>query len=416
CTVEPRYFIWACAATLILAWAIRYFDDPSFWLDEAFIAVSIRERSISSLFAQLEYGQHFPRIYLASIATLRDIFGYKTQVLRFVPSLCFIAGTLLWARLLVKRARTSIPPCLIAGSLLIGSTYWMDQAVQLKQYSFDVLLSIIPFILPDDFFNRTLGDGKDKKLLPLLAIGCFVSYSYPVALMARSVGWYLYRLRRQERSLNIRAVASLVLPVSMGMVTIWATDYRFNLLTRGSIESYWKNCILASRLSEGAISAMKLTADFIWGWHHGRLMPLVVVAVIPLQIAGVYWAVKRWVSGELDENEKRWGSRTLGSLVLLISVVFSSAIISYPICAGRLTLFAQVHTQILIIEGALFFSSRPGLKRGGSFCLLPPLSSCSIRSTGTEISYCPSRLITSARCWALSGLRSQTPCGSIRVR
>jgi hypothetical protein len=97
-------------------------------------------------------------------------------------------------------------------------------------------------------------------------------------------------------------------------------------------------------------SGLGLISTFLWGWHHGRLMPLVIAAIAPLQILGLYRAIRRWRTGEVDS----WGSRTLGSFVLLLGVIMAGAVANYPITASRLTLFAQVHTQILAVEGALF--------------------------------------------------------------
>jgi hypothetical protein len=38
-------------------------------------------------------------------------------------------------------------------------------------------------------------------------------------------------------------------------------------------------------------------------------------------------------------------------------MVVASALLSYPMCAGRVTLVAQIHTQVLALEGALFVLS-----------------------------------------------------------
>ena len=113
--------IWLAAAAVILVGAVRYFGQPSFWLDEAFIALSLRSPAIQTIFGPLEAGQLFPRVYLAIIAVLREALGYRIWVLRLLPSLSFAIATLLWARLLAKRSGRSLPAALIAGALLLGS-------------------------------------------------------------------------------------------------------------------------------------------------------------------------------------------------------------------------------------------------------------------------------------------------------
>lgn len=336
--------IWLAAAAVILVGAVRYFEQPSFWLDEAFIALSLRSPSIQTIFGPLEAGQLFPRVYLAIIAVLREALGYRIWVLRLLPSLGFAISTVLWARLLAKRCDRSLPSALIAAALLLGSTFWLDQAIQLKQYTLDVLLALVPFLLGDDFYDQSLVEGKRRWRLALIALPCLISYTYPLALGARMLGWYVSK-RRIKNSAALMLIAS----VGLALLAVWFTDYRFNLLIRDSYSAYWSECILGS--SHNPAGALRLLAKFLWGWH-GR-QPLVTAGVVPLQILGVYSVLKRLRATHSDEND-RWGSRSFGSILLLGGVVLASALGAYPICAGRLTLFTQVHTQILAVEGALF--------------------------------------------------------------
>jgi len=336
--------LWLAAAAMILVWVLRYVAQPSFWLDEAFIALSLRSPTIQTIFGPLEAGQIFPRVYLAIIAVLREALGYRIWVLRLLPSLGFAIATLMWARLLAQRCGRSLPSALIAGALLLGSTFWLDQAIQLKQYTLDVLLALVPFLLGDDFYDQSLVEGRRRWRLALMALACLISYTYPLALGARVLGWYV-----SKRRISKAAALMLIASVGVASVAVWFTDYRFNLLMRDSYSDYWSECILGSSHNPGG--ALRLVAKFFWGWH-GR-QPLVTAGVVPLQILGVYSVLKRLRTDHPDEND-HWGSRSFGSIVLLGGVALASALGAYPICAGRLTLFTQVHTQILAIEGALF--------------------------------------------------------------
>jgi hypothetical protein len=319
-------------------------------LDEAFVAVSLRSPTAHTIFSQLEYGQFFPRIYLAAIAALREIFGYTIWALRLLPFLSFILATLLWARLLTKRSRPFATLSLMAAALLIGTSFWLDQAIQLKQYTFDVLLALIPFLMSDDRFTQSLAIGKRRWLLVLLALPCLLSYTYPMALGARVLGWYLYRGRRA--GVDILSVFVFGLAVTLALAGIWATDLRFNFKDLASYQAYWSDCVLSSAFERSATSGLRLMAKFLWGWH-GR-QPLVTAGLVPLQIIGVYRIVSRLKTRKENEDDSSWGSRSAGSLVLLVGVISASALLSYPICAGRVVLFTQIHTQILALEGALF--------------------------------------------------------------
>jgi len=342
--------MWVSAVAVILACIIRYLYAPSFWLDEAVIAGSLRDPSLHSIFSRLGRGEYFPRVYLLGIGALREILGYKIWVLRLVPSLSFIVGTVLWARLLGKRSAGSLQAGLLGAALLVGSVFWLNQAIQLKQYSLDVMLALAPFLLDDDLFRDAVADGRHRLKLVMLALPCFLSYTYPMALGARAVGWYLHHGRRHSFRAHWSGVCAILIPLALGVTSFLAIDYRQG----ADLTHYWNHCILRSRLLQAPGSAPLLVGDFFWGWHLGRLMPLVIAVIAPLQALGAFEVVKRWRRGEGDSGNQSWGSRSLGSLVLLVGVILASLLVNYPICAGRLVLFTQVHTQILAVEGALF--------------------------------------------------------------
>gem|GEM_PF-1344728 len=359
--------IWAAAALAILAGAIRYAQQPSFWLDEAFVAVSLLEPSPARIFAPLEYGQYFPRIYLSAIALLREVSGYHIWSLRLLPFLSFTGGTIFWSRLLGKRSGSSLVTGLMSAGFLIGANFWLDQAAQLKQYTFDVLLSLAPFILNDTFFEQSLAEGRRKALLILLAFPCMLSYTYPIALGARLLGWYLCRGRARGWRLDVPALSTLAASAALAMAGIWSIDLRFNFKDMAAYQAYWSDCIVSVRLKQDFGSALRLIFKFLWKWH-GR-MPLVTAGIVPLQILGLYSAFKHWRDRDSLASSSAWGARSLGSIILLAGVILASALVNYPICAPRLVLFTQVHTQILAIEGALFVLSAWGARKAARYSL-----------------------------------------------
>jgi hypothetical protein len=335
------------ALAIIAAGLARYLQQPTFWLDEAFVAVSLRSPSFGSIFAPLEYGQFFPRIYLAFIALIREALGYRIWALRLLPFLSFAIGTLLWARLLARKSDRSLLLALMGGGLLIGSALWLDQAIQLKPYTLDVTLSLIVFLLNDQFLDEVFAQGRRKAVTAALASGCFFSYVYPIALGARLIGWYAFRVRRHGWRLDRAAVAMLIGSLILVMGTVWLIDYRFNFARRESYLQYWSACII--HFDRGIDAALHPVAKLLWGWHSRS--PLITIGIIPLQSLGIYRAIKTWKNAE--EDQSGWGSRSLSGLVVLIGVILASILLSYPLC-GRVVLFAEIHTQILALEGAWF--------------------------------------------------------------
>ncbi len=347
-----RLIVLGFIGLIILICLIRFLQFPSFWLDEAWIALQLREPSRQAIFGRLDPGLYFPRLYLSLLAILREALGYKIWTLRLLPSLCFIIGTIIWLRLLMKRSGSLPLLHILGGMLVLGSTFWLEQSIQLKQYTFDVLLALIPFVASDEVFEASLANGKDKIKLIGLALPCALSYTYPLALIARVIGWYVVYRQRKSYRLHGLAVSTFTISVLIALISIWFTDHRYNLLDRTSYQEYWNNCIL--HVSDNPLTLLRVVGDFIWGWFHGRLFPLVVAVVIPLQALGVYTVIKRYRNSHSLDSDLNWGSRTIGSLCLLGLVILASFIMGYPLCTGRLVLFTQVHTQILILEGALY--------------------------------------------------------------
>jgi hypothetical protein len=343
----------AAAGAVLIAGAIRYAQQPTFWLDEAFIAVSLRDPSPRTIFAPLEYNQYFPRVYLSCIAFLRHIAGYDIWVLRLLPFISFVVATSLWTRLLAKRTAGILSISLLGAGLLLGAGYWLDQANQLKQYTFDVMLAMIPFLLPDKVLDEALVEAKRRGVLVLLVVPLALSYSYPIALGARVLGWYVGRARAGSWRLSIPAVLMMAGLAGAAMTAIWATDYRFNHEFAAYV-GYWDSCILGSQHSISA--TLRLLAKFFWGWH-GQ-MPLVTAFVAPLQVLGVCRVIAGTKSTSVIASDAAWGTRSLGSVFVLGGLIVASLLVYFPICAGRVVLFAQVHTQLLAIEGALWVLGR----------------------------------------------------------
>jgi hypothetical protein len=380
-----RVIIWLSAILIIASCLIRYFQFPTFWLDEAGVALPLKDPSLQNIFTRFDMGLYFPRLYMCVIALFREIFGYKIWTLRLLPTLCFIIGTCFWLRLLSKRSGSFISLNILSGVIVLGSSFWLEQSIQLKQYTFDVVLALIPFLANDALFDNALAEGKSRFKLIALAMPCALSYTYPFALLARVLGWYLYQGRRKTWRLSLAAVLTLALAILMALTSIWLTDHRYNLRDHNVYLGIWNDCII--HISDHPAASLRIIANFLWGWHHGRLLPLVVAAVVPLQALGVYWTVKKLTDKKALEADSDWGSRTLGSIGLLTGMILASAVVSYPICTGRVVLFTQVHTQILILEGGLYILTFWNLRKFGQLFLFSSIAVVVVYSTHRYIGF-----------------------------
>ncbi|HRZ39686.1 MAG TPA: glycosyltransferase family 39 protein [Candidatus Omnitrophota bacterium] len=137
------WLLWAVVAIGILFRLEIYLDNPSFWLDETYVATQITSRSFSQIFFNyvLLTGQpESPMLFsiLAKLSVL--IFGNHELALRLVPFLSSSAALVLFAFFLKRYCSSGV--ALLAVALFAFNTNLIYFAAELKTYSGDVLTAV----------------------------------------------------------------------------------------------------------------------------------------------------------------------------------------------------------------------------------------------------------------------------------
>jgi hypothetical protein len=337
--------------------AAQLVKDGSLWRDEASVAVSLLELSPLELLGNLDGAQSFPRLYLLAIAGLKSTFGYHTIVLRALPFAFFTLGTAGWLALLYSRLRRE--PLLLALGVLLTliPAQWFIQAAMFKPYTFDVCAALVPFLLRDAFYDETLERGERAWRLVPLTLLCALSYPFALVLFARVVGWWVSGLSRGRVRIDPRGSALLAGGTLLFVAFVWVTDLRHTSEIGGILRSFWSTCVLL----EPGSSAVEVLERFAFGWYTGDSafssggglpapVAWLVRAGFTLGIVRIGLTIFRRDSAA-DESAPEWGSRSLGYAAVLCGVVCASILAGYPICAGRLTLFALLPLQIVTLEG-----------------------------------------------------------------
>ncbi len=339
--------IFTAAILVSIVIFIKYYKNASFWLDEAAIAIQIRNFTLTSIFAPLDHSQYFPRILLLIIAGIKSLLGYKTEILRFLPFLFGIIATFFWALILWRKSKGT-EASLLAASMLIGSTFWLFYAYQLKQYSFDVLMALIPFLINDSFFENTIKKGNKKLKLVLLCVPIVLSYTYIIALCGRILGFFISKKSFSPCAYNTKSILILGVSIILFSMGLYLIDLRYNLQI--NMTDYWSNCILKYRLNDGPFAALKLLLNSIWGWqaHLPRSLTAGIALFQGIGVFGVLYGLfgKTTNSGTCD-------SKALGSILVILLSFFLSLVFIFPICCDRTTLFLQIHTQLITIRGVI---------------------------------------------------------------
>jgi hypothetical protein len=225
----------------------------------------------------------------------------------------------------------------------------------LKQYTMDVLVALVPFLLSDAFFDRRLRDGRDRASLLALPLLCLLSFSFLVPLLGRVIAWYLAALARGRAGLDRKSSGLFAASLAGSLGALWLLDLRH---TAGSAQlfGFWSKCIPGNDWSR----APEIVGNFFTGWYRGlphaggAPLPEPLIGLLMLGLVGGCLEIVRRTLGRgerCDEDEARWGSRSLGCLVTIGGVLAASLLVQYPICPGRITLFALFPMLIVTVEG-----------------------------------------------------------------
>ncbi len=151
----------ATGAALVAIVAVRWLRDGSFWLDEASVAINLLAVAHPlDLLGPLPTGHSFPRLYLVPIALMERAFGFDTLLLRAWPFVFFLAGVAAWLRVVWLRVRDQPALMTLIAVLAFVPATWLVYGAMFKQYSLDVLLALLPFLLSDDWYEQRIREGR----------------------------------------------------------------------------------------------------------------------------------------------------------------------------------------------------------------------------------------------------------------
>lgn len=176
----------------------QYFLDRSLWIDEAFLALNILERSYAELLEPLAYNQAAPIGFLLVEKFFVRSLGNSELVLRLFPFICGIAALFLCY---VLARRLSHP---LAAAVAVGLFALCDRAIyysaEVKQYSSDVAIALILLLLALRFVAESKSTPwRDVALFSVIgaiAIWC----SHPSAFIIAGTGLCVLILAARHRN------------------------------------------------------------------------------------------------------------------------------------------------------------------------------------------------------------------------
>ncbi len=192
----------------------QYLFNRSLWIDEASLALIIRERSISQLFEPLNYDQAAPIGFLVLVKLAALTFGYNEYTLRLIPLLCGLASLPLFFLTARRFVRPGAVP--VALGLFAVADSLIYYSSELKQYGGDVTVALLLYLTV--FFPLTKPLTPVKGLVIGLTGAVLIWFSHPALFILAGIGTVLL-----VKSLVIRTwktLGWLFLPF-----TLWAISF-----------------------------------------------------------------------------------------------------------------------------------------------------------------------------------------------
>jgi hypothetical protein len=268
---------WLFALTII---AIQWARVRAFWLDEAMVFQSLRTRStVSILFdGPLEYGQMFPKVHIALIKIITDVFGRSPRACRGLSSVWGLLGIGVWLGFFYEQLwiiRRQAIACLVAGGLLVANAYTLYYEFELKQYSADLFFSGLLFFL---YYTKTL---REKNRLYFLSVASLASLMFSYTSVFILLALFLSILSDpKERALWRQhwAITCTLIPCFLVIAgCLYAIDYQFGAQGGGAtvLKNYWaQQFIERGGWSTTLNSAHLLYEHFLTAWWRTSYGPV----------------------------------------------------------------------------------------------------------------------------------------------
>lgn len=316
--------------------AATYLANRSIYIDEAALALSIRDRGWWALVAQpLDYAQTAPPGYLLLVKAAILTFGGSELAYRLPAFIAGCAAVVLFA-LLAWRV-LNVPGALTAIALFSIARPLVLYATEAKPYAFDILVAVGVTLLAHRAWRRGF---RHSDRLALAAVGiAAVTVSQAAVLILPAVGLALLWLAWGQ---NTRGLLATVAPawVVAVVLAVGYASVNYTQEGRAYMQAFWWDGFFP-------LPPQSL-ADLLW-------LPRVAVAF------GMdpFGSPQRGVPALIALAGVLWFWRRDRSTLLLLSApiaitLIASALKLYPFGLGRPTMQASAGRVILFLAPAAF--------------------------------------------------------------
>jgi hypothetical protein len=320
---------WAIATLGIVLRLLQYLHDRSLFLDEAFVATSIAQKSALELIKPLLYDQRAPVGFLLPVKAAYVALGGSDLALRLVSLLagcCAMAIFFAVARCYVRRGAA-----LLAAAFFALSEAQIFYSSDLKPYSLDTLVALVLLWAFAALEDRPLNFARAVGLALLGAAAIWCSFS-ALFVLGGSAAWFGIRALIAGRRTQIAWLMGTGLAWTVSLAALYWLQLRHFEANPG-----WKDCWRPDFLPH---------SFRLFGWLLDRFQYLTSTEVGLAYPGLALLAALLGVRTLAKQNRYRCGLL----LAPLVVAVFVAAAHIYPL-GGRVALYLAPPSLLLIAAG-----------------------------------------------------------------
>jgi len=346
---------------IVLAYG-QFLYNRSIWLDEAFIALNLMDRSIPELMTPLDNNQVAPLLFLVVEKLFSEMMPGTEFGLRILPLLCYVIAALVFLRI-VRKLFTDLGTQVFAVSLFVFNGNLIYYASELKQYMSDVTVAVVLVWL----VLRYTRDNRGLNALGAFAVVAIWSSSTTPMVAVPAFAYVIHHRSRQKASERSS------LPVLLFWAALWCGVFLsyYVLVVRDHpaktfMRQFWIN-------ANGLLPNDPFSAAFYHGLYDRAYM--VFTLVLPYGIKNIYLLPTLFIIGCIGwSSSQHRGLMILFALPILLHVLLAILHI-YPF-ETRLILYLIPFFILISAEGLrlvlrLFLHARSPLMRWSTALSIP---------------------------------------------
>ena len=329
-----------------------------FWVDEWRLIYNIKFKDVHQLWGQLAYTQQCPRVYLVLLKWFCSLFNYSYFTLRFPAYLAGIGAIYMGYKIMKQLynvdngTKTTISNQFLFLLIVSSSHVFIFYYVQTKQYTMDVLLSLVAIyqLLALLKIGQAGNLNRSRYLLLCLSfLVCpFFSYTYtitlmPVYIIALIRGMALLKL--QETKIKTLVISFIPLLIGVCSIVIFYITDVAQLMADKSMHNYWSYKMVGNGFNIVFIICR------LWELFTAPGAGLLYEIIFGIVGIMAFWVACRQLGTK--KNILQYTVREYAkiySLILLIIVILLFLLGKIPIGEPRLTVYTLPSLAILIIN------------------------------------------------------------------